>query len=466
MTDDTEDTTTGLDWKGILNPKWDEDRMLGVQERPNYGLNLAFEAPRDPPPWYVATRAWRDFCMAEKQQIPVGYTYFGQLIAHDIGNSVPLDHVPHSGRDKLRPLNGVPAVQSAQRYNLIENPLVLETLYGAGPAMLPHLFDPDTFRFRITPRRILSETLGKGDASVRALYDPRNRDTTMLHRLAVIWMKFHNLVAEEYSALMGGGTAVSAQSPGAVYAGARAHVVNVWHHLIRSDFLPRFVDPGVVEIARTQTLDLEETTLLHGVFRTFHALPRSSYDFGTETQSLSNLLLKGLRDKERKTGGWALDWAKFFDDGAGGSKTGISASMSPDLLIDHQHVLDLDLGTATDTGPLRLYREEIQTAVAKLPPAAQQQVDPKTMARNAEAKLEVVVTPESIANGPLFFALMLEAQLYGQGGRFGPLGSLLFQNMMETRLRKVVNAPSPSEALSRPNSMMELITLIREKEYP
>ena len=46
------------------------------------------------PPFDFASRSWRDRSIASKDHIPVGYTYFGQLIGHDLGNSTPLANAP------------------------------------------------------------------------------------------------------------------------------------------------------------------------------------------------------------------------------------------------------------------------------------------------------------------------------------------------------------------------------------
>lgn len=424
------------------------------------------------PAFDFTSRAWRDRSLAGKAHISVGYTYFGQLIGHDLGNSVPLAHAPfardagdsrdYGGDDWMR-----------LRHNLIENPLTLETIYGPGPMMLPHLFDPDTFLFRVRPGAIISqpyrapEMNGRRIQSVRALYDSRNRDTTILHRLAVIWMKFHNTVALEIEPALAGGGALAPAVKRAAYGAARAHVLTVWHRLIRQEFLGVFVDPDVLAMPAQQLSQVgavDETTLLHGVFRAFHALPRSEYRFSQRHRSLRAFLLGRPDNDEKVSSGWQLDWALFFDDipgqtPAAGTKTGLCASCSPDLMSRGAPVMDLDVITAQSTGTVTLASPEMAALVARLPEGWAAQLDPQALAQRLSREIGQPVSADRLRACPLFFVLMLEAQFHGRQGRFGPLGSLLLRRAIESAIaRTVVRPPDPALPIrSNPGSMLELI---------
>lgn len=58
---------------------------------------------------------------------------------------------------------------------------------------------------------------------------------------------------------------------------------------------------------------------------------------------------------------------------------------------------------------------------------------------------------------------MVEAQLYGQAGGFGPLGSALLRGSVLGSVQRVVLAEETpaSRTLPRPDSMLALITLVR-----
>lgn len=449
--------------------------MKGIFDVPDRMTNNALPAGGGGglPPFDFSSRSWRDRSIKGKEHIPVGYTYFGQLIGHDLGNSTPLANAPFV-RDSGDTHDYADADWARRRHNLIENPLTLETVYGPGPMMLPHLYDPNTFLFRVKPGAIISQPYrapgpqGRNIQSVRALYDGRNRDTTILHRLTVIWMKFHNRVALEIEPPLGRGGAFDKPTKLNAYAQARSHVLSIWHRLIRTEFLEIFCDPDVMAMTDRQ-MDpfavIDEATLLHGVFRTFHALPRSEYRFTQRHRSLREFLLGRPDNDEKVSSSWKLDWRLFFHDlangvPADGTKTGLCASCSPDLMARGALVLDLDVITAQTTDPLTLASPEMTALVARLPAPWAAQLAPDALAQRLSAEIGQEVPAPALGNCPLFFVLMLEAQFHGREGRFGPLGSILLRRAIETAMsRTVFRAPAPGLPTHlNPGSMLELIS--------
>ena len=405
--------------------------------------------------------------MAQKAMIPAGYTYFAQLIGHDIGNSVRLGSVPHAMRAPLTaPQAGPPPVL----YNLIENPLTLETLYGPGPTLLHHVFDPGTFLFR-TSREETTSLQFQGpqkerDLSVRALYDSRNRDTTFLHRLSVILMKFHNYIARDIRDARG---EIFWNKRGEIYSTARAHVLAVWHDVIRHDFLPTFVDPACLPAARYSMPTLDDTTLLHGVFRAFHALPLSNYFMDHQLRALKMVLRQGLAPASLADK-WGMDWANFFVQTENPNKTGLSATMSDQLTgRNGLSLTDLDLSTSRFAQPLRLGDDTIRRAVKVLHPEDAARLEPAAFAQAVNGLFGVNSGPQMLVGKhmkwmPLFATLMLEADLYGTQGRFGPLGGLLLTHMMERLLDRVVGATPAPYDLARPRTMYEIIQFVEQRE--
>lgn len=441
--------------------------IKSVQPTPDYGEGPQFSPPRALP-LNLADPAHRERRMATKAVIPAGYTYFAQLIAHDLGNSVDIDAVPHRGGAKE--LSFTQKMLPPVRYNLIENPLTLETVYGPGPTLLTHVFDHRTFLFRVIPKRTVSVQLGNPvdatDHSIRALYDGRNRDTTFLHRLAVIWMKYHNYVARDYQEILRLG---DWREKAKIYSGARSHVISVWHEVIRKDFLRAFVDPARLPANVKNVPDLDETTLLHGVFRTFHALPRSSYFMSGVHQRLTDLLLTSLNDRPAADR-WSLSWEDFFTGTQRGTKTGLSASVSPSLTVrGGLQLSSLDLRTADAVNPQRLGDEKIKDVISHLGDSDASHLDPGALAQATNDLFGVVsgseqLSAEDIEWMPLFATLMIEADLHGKDGRFGPLGGLILTKMIEDILENVVVPPSPSDKLPRFKSMLEIIDYVQNRE--
>jgi hypothetical protein len=417
-----------------------------------------------------AARDWRDYTLQDKAKIPAGYTYFAQLIGHDMGNSVPLSHIPHV-RDRQGVQRSDDQTWAASRYNLIENPLTLETIYGLGPAMTPHLYDPKTYKFRVETKVVMSLPHTAADYSVRALHDPRNRDTTILHRLAVIWMKFHNAVVDQIAPDLEQRVLGDPKAKVLIFAQARAHVLTVWHRLIWNEFLPTFADPEVMAMSpseRSIAAPLDETSLMHGLFRAFHALPRRKYKFSDRTRRLRDFLLPDPDYSETEEMQWRLDWNKFFDPEAEGTKTGICASFSPTLANPKGiHISLLDAQTAQETGAVMLKDPFMQATIARLPDTWAKQLDAEHLAAQFTTKFAAQfgsqVTAEEIETCPIFLVFMIEAQLYGKNGRFGPLGSLFLLRSLEQAMTNVqysVAGLGDSQVVY-PASLLELIETLK-----
>lgn len=399
--------------------------------------------------------AWRQTCMNTVARIPAGYTYLLQLMGHDLGSSLPIGSVPVTlERSRVQQAKAV-------RYNLIENPLTLETIYGAGPAMLGHLYHPATRKFRIPPgvhvaplfRIPRSDQIG-----IRALHDDRNRDTLMLHELAAAWMQFHNQCVDlclERNA-----------SEAEAYDRCRMHSVRVWHSIIRHDLLPRFIHPEISDARLEDCWSLDEATMLHGLMRAFHSLPLSSYVLlGSGRQNLKELTSRGYGNSFAE-GNWRVDWNSMFGDG--GQKTGVSASMAQALsiLASTAHggkavLAQMDAKSAIQTRALTLGHPRIQQVIATLPASWPRKITPDCLAPEFARRYPhapILPTSDELRNAPIFLPLMIEAQLHGHQGGLGPLGSALLQGSVAAAIDRVVLPEvKPIPDLPHPTSMLELI---------
>lgn len=418
-------------------------------------------------PWVLlrADPQWRAACLARAAHIPSGYTYLAQLMGHDMGSSVQADSVPWS-----RGTDADAAALPVRRYNLIDNPLTLETVYGPGPSMLAHVYDPDTLLFRLTPGARLARIHARGlnNASdpdpqpIRALYDERNRDSLMLHELVVAWMQFHNRNAR---ALMADGLGAYD-----AYVLARCHAVRCWHRIVTGDVLPRFLHPQIAALpAPPADCELDETTLLHGLCRAFHALPLAAYQLGRSgMHNLGSLLKRGYAISEAETD-WRIDWPLFFGARPGGPHSGMSASVAPELRapVTAAAIIAMDTTSASQAGGLRLGNTRMQAALAALPDDWPARLTPARLAADfAAAHPEAPALPDAdtLEWGPLYQALMVEAQLHGHQGGFGPFGSALLAASVAGSIRRVVIKPEGprSAALPHPATMLDLINLVRE----
>lgn len=423
-------------------------------------------AQKSPALLLQSTPEWRRASLSATAHIPAGYTYLAQLMGHDVGSSVSQSSVPRTGRG-----NAIGAVSAlgTRRYNLIDNPLTLETVYGPGPLMLSHLYDPDTKLFRLTKGarlaryyRTSTDPLSADRRPIRALYDERNRDTLMMHELTVAWMQFHNRCARML---------LDSHQPFTVYVIVRNHAVRIWHDIVRQDILPRFLHPEIASMQSTPPeWELDESTLLHGLFRAFHAMPLAAYNLGRNgNHNLRSLLKSGFDHSDAETS-WSIDWPLFFGEKPGGPKSGLSASVAPELRTPGAPlvVIAMDRDSAGEAQPLRAGNPEIKAALASLPAPWPERLTPEQLAADFNAAFPnapVMLDADVIRWGPLFQMMMIEAQLHGQKGGFGPLGSALLRGSINGSIDRVLLDPERSAAqnLPRPATMLELIKLVRQE---
>lgn len=422
---------------------------------------------------------WRVLCQREVAQIPSGYTYLAQLVGHDMGHSTPLDQVVYSAKSQQGATNNlqtpmpqaVAELQQTQgaspvRYNLIENPLTLETVYGTGPDLMNHVFDQATGKFHLERGSRIAKTATAGGMAVRALYDPRNRDTLMLHELTVAWMQFHNRTMDRLNA-----AGVAWED---AYNIARVHSVLVWHDIIREDLLPRFVLPGVMNAPLDALHQVDEVTLLHAIFRAFHCLPLDAYRLrrgNIRGRALKDLMSTGFAPSlaERE---WDISWDFFFSSdtfqhGKALPTTGISPSFAQTFNVNGSHISLLDFNTAAETHPLCIadpwfadLRANWDVSDVSAPMTAAE----LCAAFETRFGTDRAIDPAVLANAPLYEVLMVEGLLQGARGGFGPLGSCLLRGSQEAAMARVKLHPENKAQrdallgqLHAPKTMLDLI---------
>jgi hypothetical protein len=219
------------------------------------------------PPSYEALRALGR-AMVERaeaddpagdSELPAGYTFFGQFISHD----VELETTTELGRE----IEG-----DFELKNNRTSDLDLDSVYGGGPKITPHLYQLPYIRVGrpisgkgALPRYDLFRTKASyyygpaGGDAVALLGDPRNDENIVISQLHAAFVAFHNrtvdiLVERDFGNDRDGfchpqspcDTHELAQSlPDDVklklFEIARDHVIHYYHRLIVEDFLPRVI---------------------------------------------------------------------------------------------------------------------------------------------------------------------------------------------------------------------------------
>jgi hypothetical protein len=253
--------------------------------------------------------------------VPAGYTYLGQFIAHEITF------------DKTEePLEGEsPGYRSPQ--------IDLDSLYGRGPVGEHRRFYQDDARLKVGEtiagpnlRKTFYNDLPRvgfgGEKIGQALIaDPRNDENLAIAQTHLAFIKFHNKLVD------------AAYFAGAkdVFETAKRETVHHFQWIILKDFLPKLLykEGKELECLKTGEPTVFKPDHEYGVvmplefsvaaFRFGHSMVRKHYEWNYFQQSkydsvanIKNLFrftrFSGdLNHKPRLESEWIIDWRRFFD---------------------------------------------------------------------------------------------------------------------------------------------------------
>jgi hypothetical protein len=276
--------------------------------------------------------------------IPSGYTYLLQLIAHDlVESSLFLSRNQSS-------LIGLSNVRS--------KPLRLETIFGGGPIQCPHAYEFSNSGFRDCLRlgRIrvdgkpyagnsgdlrdiararATEVLDRREYPEALIADARNDTHAILSQVVVM---FHHLQRKILASLQtnknippNGSAVVDAQR---MFVATQSASALIFRSIIRNDVLPRILHPDVRTAYETGTVPIADPPrgldngtwqvpleFSFGFFRFGHAMIRARYSFNPKTPppygrlGLADILDHNSDDSPGQMpfeNLWTIDWPRFF----------------------------------------------------------------------------------------------------------------------------------------------------------
>lgn len=418
------------------------------------------KGPIDTSPYEELSRAMEKVAARDHPNLPAGYTYLAQFIAHDM-SFLEKESLP---KEMIEPLD-VATLRSPS--------LDLDSLYGKGPASDTKLYKEDGLRFRIG----LTEPAAIGGDSVRKEFendllrvggsvpnpreaiiaDRRNDDNLLVAQTQVAFMKFHNAVADYNEEKYGSGQ-VS-------FDAVREQVVKHYQWIILHDLLPRILDEKVLNSIRDDpskrlfnpgsrpTMPVE---FAFAAFRLGHCMVRDRYELNRVFQSpptgarammqrqaagIGDLIeMTGSRGRmqglsERLPSNWIVDWTRFYDF----SDFGLSKHpQSNNAKIFGPHMSPA-LGSlfrfsarARNMVPISLAVFDLVRGAALGLPTGQELAEKLyetplsdvEILDSTEPSIQDILTGNKfVANTPLWYYILKEAEVKGGGERLGPVGS-------------------------------------------
>ncbi|WP_424096039.1 peroxidase family protein [Moorena producens] len=259
--------------------------------------------------------------------VPAGYTYLGQFIDHDITFDTTA-----LGDMMVDPL----AVK-----NFRTPKLDLDSLYGSGPDVQPYLYqidDSDLFLIGKTNQRPgggdssipteLPNDLPRSPSTLAIIGDPRNDENLIVAQTHLAFLKFHNKIVE---GIRDGSIQADSIMGKSTFEAARELVV--WHYqwIVLFDFLSRVIDQKqLIEVleggrrffkfGQDPFMPVEFSV---AAYRLGHSMIRADYDYnrvftsrpgGVTPATLQLLFLFTAQSGQIVPipSDWVIDWRRFF----------------------------------------------------------------------------------------------------------------------------------------------------------
>ena len=376
-----------------------------------------------------------------------GMTFLGQFLDHDMTFD--------TGSRLGQPANPRRSVNARRPY------FDLDSLYGAGPAASPLLYDPaDPARLRIESGG-LYEDLPREPSGRAIIADPRNDDNVILAGLQAAMILAHNHAVDLVRA------AQPELDTAGVFEEARRQVT--WHYqwIIVHEFLPQVAGRALVArlladgpaYYRPRRDDAFIPVEFQIAYRMGHSMVRPSYranftgsggaptfalvfDPAQEGAAAPSDLRGGVRGPSRFVG-----WSTFF------RFPGLEADVRPNKRLDTHlstPLFELPIGAiAAGAPPLSLAERNLLRHLTWMVPSGQAIAAKMGVPALSRAHLRELAAmhPRFVTATPLWYYVLKEAEVMEQGLQLGPVGARLvaevFVGLLRSDSASFLNAEEP-----------------------
>ncbi|MEM7116603.1 MAG: heme peroxidase family protein [Chloroflexota bacterium] len=399
--------------------------------------------------------------------IPAGYTYFGQFVDHDI----TLDRTELE-RDNQN-TDTIEQTPIEDLFQARSPSLDLDSVYGnrLDNVITPRQEDGVRFQLGITstegaigqghvdktlpydlPRHFQSDS---GDARV-LIPDARNDENLAVGQMHLLWLRFHNHVAEALGNYSTRGEEL--------FAKTRDLVTRHYQYIVLHDFLRRIVAPDVYQrvilegkskyftatCAEIPAMPLEFSV---AAYRFGHSLVRETYDWNVnfseggqfppanfgpadnQTRSLSLFSFTSNAALQRRSlpTNWIIDWRHFFD--LRGTTTGVTIAPQMTKAIDPflsigmkeiPHIIpNLAAANLRRSGMRGLPSgQDVSRAMRDVSMLKPTEIV-KNIAESDAEFAQMLKDMEFTKKAPLWFYILQEANARHDGQHLGEMGSVI-----------------------------------------
>jgi len=439
------------------------------------------------------------------ENIPAGYTYFGQLVVHDLTHSIVT---------AMR--GGTQVLQNLNTPNLD-----LDTIYGGGPDRCPHLYQSaqtkaklpaarkkmqgsddgaqNLFRLGRTAKAALPENWREGyglpfdlprveagspgiaakaaRVGITALvHDDRNDDNLVLAQLTALFMLVHNRVASYLSRNGDPTDNDSDLSNRESFTLARHFVLKAYRRIVVHDFLRRLLLPSVYKQLTDGEIEPHDHVPVEFVFgaaRVGHAMVRGSYTINEHIRpSVSGLgrMMSFSGDTVDPNlplpADWVIDWHQFLqidEEIKPQPARRISPFLAPTFVHGRLATRPTRLNGSLSFHDLwRCYllglptgqqyaRQWFGAGSPDLLSEEEMQLTPVFVGLHTAGNLQTALEkyPDFLKKTPLSYYLLQEAAVRGCNGRYlGPLGSYIYAATIMQALEESPQIPDRQSGLT------------------
>jgi hypothetical protein len=352
----------------------------------------------------------------EHPTLPAGYTYFGQLVAHDLSFQSATTSQRHNDPDSL--------------YNFRTPAFDLDCLYARGSQDQPYLYRPENPTKLLTGRADGFFDLPRNAVGQALVGDPRNDEHILVAHFHLALIEFHNQIVQYLTDEGSGGPEVF----------ERARSLVTWHYqwVVLHDYLPRILQRCVLDrlhalIAKGRRA---RRGLRHFVPSVNPYLPLefvgAAYRFG-HSMVRESYVLNAELDVQRN-GKPIPPFAIDGDDLRGGRQPPVGWFVDPRLILDfgdsnYQRALRIDtrLSSALAQVPVGNGRESLAYLDLR---RGQDLGLPSGQSMARAMGMRRVIRPSEAEDGearetPLWYYILKEAEVEEGGLRLGELGSTI-----------------------------------------